>query len=122
MPASPPTVRFESDADTDADNGAHTGSKSSSTGTVAPKAPLQRYDLDPEPITQYEPKWNDDVSLALDVAEIIQQITDTDAAIIHTDPRPADIDHSVADITKARKQLGYEPQVSLRAGIEAMQV
>jgi UDP-glucose 4-epimerase len=56
----------------------------------------------------------------LDLAETIQQATDTDSAIVHTDPRPADIDHSVADISKAREQLRYEPRVSLREGIASL--
>ncbi|WP_286671113.1 GDP-mannose 4,6-dehydratase [Haloglomus halophilum] len=57
----------------------------------------------------------------LDLAETIQQATNTDSAIVHTDPRPADIDHCVADISKAREQLGYAPRMSLREGIEALQ-
>jgi UDP-glucose 4-epimerase len=55
----------------------------------------------------------------LDLAETIQQATNTDSELVHTDPRPADIDHSVAAISKAREQLGYEPRVSLREGIES---
>jgi UDP-glucose 4-epimerase len=56
----------------------------------------------------------------LDLAEGIQETTDTKSAIVHTDPRPADIDHSVADISKAREQLGYEPHVSLREGVASL--
>jgi len=56
----------------------------------------------------------------LDLTETIQQATNADSAIVHTDPRPADIDHSVADIWKARERLGYEPQVSLREGIASL--
>jgi UDP-glucose 4-epimerase len=56
----------------------------------------------------------------LDLAENIQEATDTNSEIIHTNPRPADIDHSVADISKARERLGYEPQVSLQEGIASM--
>jgi UDP-glucose 4-epimerase len=33
-------------------------------------------------------------------------------------PRPGDILHSQADVTKARKLLGWKPQVSFREGIE----
>jgi UDP-glucose 4-epimerase len=57
-----------------------------------------------------------------DLAEAIQQVTTTDSSITHTDPRPADINHSVAAISKVREQLGYEPLDALREGIEAMQV
>jgi UDP-glucose 4-epimerase len=56
----------------------------------------------------------------LDLAETIQAATDTDSAIVHTDPRPADIDHSVAAVVKASERLGYEPRVSLHDGLESM--
>jgi UDP-N-acetylglucosamine 4-epimerase len=35
----------------------------------------------------------------------------------YTDPRPGDIRHSLADISKARRLLGYEPKVDFREGI-----
>nr|WP_254833128.1 GDP-mannose 4,6-dehydratase [Haloglomus salinum] len=57
----------------------------------------------------------------LDLAETIQQATTTESKIVHTEPRTADIDHSVADISKARERLGYEPRMSLREGIDALQ-
>lgn len=56
----------------------------------------------------------------LDLAETIQQVTDTDSEIIHTDSRSADIDHTVADIATARERLGYEPQMRLREGIASL--
>lgn len=34
--------------------------------------------------------------------------------------RPGDIPHSLADISKARKRLGYAPQVSVREGMEQL--
>jgi UDP-N-acetylglucosamine 4-epimerase len=34
------------------------------------------------------------------------------------DPRPGDIRHSQADISRARQWLGYEPGVDFRAGLE----
>jgi UDP-glucose 4-epimerase len=39
--------------------------------------------------------------------------------IVHVDPREGDIDHSQADITKARKQLSYEPEYSIEDGLQA---
>ena len=33
-------------------------------------------------------------------------------------PRPGDIEHSVADVSLARSELGYEPLVLLREGLE----
>jgi nucleoside-diphosphate-sugar epimerase len=38
--------------------------------------------------------------------------------IVHTDSRSGDIDRSVADGAKARRSLGFEPTVSLEAGLE----
>jgi nucleoside-diphosphate-sugar epimerase len=37
---------------------------------------------------------------------------------IYDDPRPADVRHSTADISKAREQLGYEPAIDFGTGIE----
>jgi len=56
----------------------------------------------------------------LDLAETIQQATTTDSAIVHTDPRPGDIQHSCADIGRARSALGYEPTVDLEAGLRTL--
>lgn len=53
-----------------------------------------------------------------ELATEIQDIAETDSEIVHTDPRPGDIEHSEADITKATTQLGYEPTVSFREGLE----
>ena len=53
-----------------------------------------------------------------ELAELIQDITDTDADIVHTDPRAGDIEHSEADIEKASELLGYEPTVPIEAGLE----
>ncbi|WP_435196376.1 NAD-dependent epimerase/dehydratase family protein [Natronomonas sp. EA1] len=53
-----------------------------------------------------------------ELAETIREVTETDSEITYTDPRPGDIDHSVAEITKAREQLGFDPGLSLRAGLE----
>jgi len=40
--------------------------------------------------------------------------------VTYTDPRPGDIDESVADISKARSELGFEPTVSLREGLKTI--
>jgi len=37
--------------------------------------------------------------------------------VVHTDPRPGDIRHSLADITRAKELIGYEPQVRWEDGI-----
>lgn len=53
-----------------------------------------------------------------ELAELIQDITDTDSDIVHTDPREGDIDHSRAAISKAKANLDFEASVSLREGLE----
>ena len=53
-----------------------------------------------------------------ELAELIQALTDTDADIVHTDPRAGDIAQSVADITNAQTHLHFRPRVSLREGLE----
>ncbi|MEN0020946.1 MAG: NAD-dependent epimerase/dehydratase family protein, partial [Planctomycetota bacterium] len=37
----------------------------------------------------------------------------------HHDPRPGDVLHSLADISRAHKLLGYSPAVTLEAGLDA---
>ncbi|MWV40031.1 NAD-dependent epimerase/dehydratase family protein [Natrialba sp. INN-245] len=53
-----------------------------------------------------------------ELAELIQDITDTNSDIVHTEARTGDIDHSEADISKAKEHLDYEPSVSIREGLE----
>lgn len=53
----------------------------------------------------------------VDLAHVIADVTSTSSEIVHTEPRAGDIDHSCADITKAREYLGYEPDITLEAGI-----
>ncbi|WP_380676948.1 NAD-dependent epimerase/dehydratase family protein [Salinigranum sp. GCM10025319] len=52
-----------------------------------------------------------------DLAERVREAVGSDSEIVHTDPRPGDVDHSTADLTKARERLGYEPTVSLEEGL-----
>jgi dTDP-glucose 4,6-dehydratase len=61
---------------------------------------------------------NPDERTILDLAEIIIELTDSTAGITH-EPRPPD-DPSVRrpDILTARSELHWEPQVSLRSGLE----
>lgn len=41
----------------------------------------------------------------------------SDVPSIHTDSRPGDVRHSLADVSAARRDLGYEPAVLLREGL-----
>jgi len=47
----------------------------------------------------------------------INKITGKDIAPTYADPRPGDIKHSQADITRAKEHLGYQPKVSFEEGL-----
>jgi len=47
----------------------------------------------------------------------INKITGKDIAPIYADPRPGDIKHSQADITRAKEHLGYQPKISFAEGL-----
>jgi UDP-glucose 4-epimerase len=43
-----------------------------------------------------------------------------DVEVVNTGARDGDIEHSCADISRAREQLGYQPRVQLRSGLERL--
>jgi UDP-glucose 4-epimerase len=52
--------------------------------------------------------------------ELIAQINDILGVRIkpeHGDPRPGDVRHSLADIDRARNELGYAPQMAIECGV-----
>jgi len=51
------------------------------------------------------------------LAEMLNKIVGTNIAPIFSDPRPGDVRHSQADISKAKQLLGYQPTVSLEEGL-----
>jgi nucleoside-diphosphate-sugar epimerase len=54
------------------------------------------------------------------VNELLRMITaqtDTDATPVHEPPRPGDIRRSHADVSRARRLLGYEPKVQIAVGL-----
>ncbi|GAA0230398.1 NAD-dependent epimerase/dehydratase family protein [Haladaptatus pallidirubidus] len=55
-----------------------------------------------------------------ELAEAVRNATDSSADIVHVEPRQGDIDHSRADLRRAREGLGYEPTVSLPEGLRAL--
>jgi nucleoside-diphosphate-sugar epimerase len=56
----------------------------------------------------------------LALLELLLEITGAEhVAPIHEDRRSGDVWDSLADISKARQLIGYEPSVDLRAGLEA---
>lgn len=53
----------------------------------------------------------------LDMIAILNDILGTQIAPIHTDPRPGDVRHSLADITATQEMLGYRVEVDFREGL-----
>jgi nucleoside-diphosphate-sugar epimerase len=52
------------------------------------------------------------------IAELLKEITHKENSHnIYSDPRPGDIRHGYADISKARKLLGYSPKFSITEGL-----
>ncbi len=50
------------------------------------------------------------------LSEIISKIVGTDLKPVYEEPRPGDVDHSLAEITKA-KSFNYKPEYDLEAGV-----
>lgn len=48
----------------------------------------------------------------------LQSIVGTDVPAAYASPRPGEVRHSLADISRARERLGYEPAVGLTTGLE----
>jgi UDP-N-acetylglucosamine/UDP-N-acetyl-alpha-D-glucosaminouronate 4-epimerase len=48
----------------------------------------------------------------------IAELSGREVEAIHADPRPGDIPRSMADISRAREALGYEPAIDTPAGLE----
>jgi UDP-glucose 4-epimerase len=51
------------------------------------------------------------------VAEL-RDLLASDVEPVYAEPRAADVRHSLADLTRARTELGYEPSVLLREGLQ----
>jgi UDP-glucose 4-epimerase len=56
-------------------------------------------------------------TIVLDLLKILNHLLGKDVRPIFTESRPGDVRHSQADITRARIDLGYEPEVSLSEGL-----
>ncbi|MFB6130765.1 MAG: NAD-dependent epimerase/dehydratase family protein [Salinigranum sp.] len=54
------------------------------------------------------------------LAETVVEATDSDSEIVHTGAREGDIRRSEADISRARRALGYEPTTSLSEGLATL--
>lgn len=53
-----------------------------------------------------------------ELVDKLNDITDRDVTPLYEDPRPGDVRHSVADVSKAADQLEFEPTVSIDRGLE----
>jgi nucleoside-diphosphate-sugar epimerase len=53
-----------------------------------------------------------------ELVEALNALLETDIDPIYDDPRPGDVRHSHADISKAEELLGYEPEVGFEEGLE----
>lgn len=49
--------------------------------------------------------------------EVLRDISGLDVDPVYEDPRPGDIRHSYADISRAREELDYEPVMELKEGL-----
>ncbi|AFZ74129.1 NAD-dependent epimerase/dehydratase family protein [Natronobacterium gregoryi] len=55
-----------------------------------------------------------------ELAETIRSATKSSSPIVHHEPRPGDVRHSGADVSRARRRLGFEPRVSLESGVRSL--
>jgi UDP-glucose 4-epimerase len=55
-----------------------------------------------------------------ELAEEVLKLTGAESGILHKSPRTGDIRNSLADISKAKRLLGYDPKVSLRDGLREL--
>ncbi|WP_115864107.1 NAD-dependent epimerase/dehydratase family protein [Halorussus litoreus] len=55
-----------------------------------------------------------------ELAETIREVADSESEIVHTDPRPGDVEESCPNVSKASDQLGYSPTTTLAAGLESL--
>ncbi len=53
-----------------------------------------------------------------ELARLMSEIARHEAPPVFEPPRAGDVLHSLADITRARQWLGYEPKTTVRAGLE----
>lgn len=54
----------------------------------------------------------------LELLDVLNRLLGTDITPLHEAPRPGDVRESMADITRARKLLGYNPRVGLEEGLK----
>ena len=55
-----------------------------------------------------------------ELAKTVLELTGAESRVLHKSPRAGDIKNSLADISKAKRLLGYDPKVSLRDGLREL--
>ncbi|MHB9286496.1 NAD-dependent epimerase/dehydratase family protein [Halobacteriales archaeon Cl-PHB] len=55
-----------------------------------------------------------------ELAETVRGVTDADVDVVHTDPRPGDVQRSCADLTRSQRDLDFEPRVALSDGLATL--
>lgn len=65
----------------------------------------------------YNVAFGEETSLS-ELFGIIKEIAGSDLAPFYGPDRPGDVRHSLADISKAKNLLGYDPQVGIREGLK----
>jgi UDP-glucose 4-epimerase len=48
---------------------------------------------------------------------MLKEIIDADLKVEYTEPLPGDVKHSLADIEKAKKLMGFEPTILFGEGL-----
>jgi nucleoside-diphosphate-sugar epimerase len=80
------------------------------------EANLLAIDADVAPGRVYNVACGAAVTLNQLFAEL-RELVDTDLEPVYVPPRAGDVRHSLADLTRTRQDLGYEPSVELREGL-----
>lgn len=52
-----------------------------------------------------------------ELANLVKQVVGKEVPIIHAKPRAGEVRHSLANIEKAKKFLGYNPEINLKEGL-----
>lgn len=55
-----------------------------------------------------------------ELARLVRDVCDSDGELVHVDGRQNEIRRSCADVTRGRRQLGFEPAVGLREGLQTI--
>ncbi|MEW6284939.1 MAG: NAD-dependent epimerase/dehydratase family protein [Chloroflexota bacterium] len=55
-----------------------------------------------------------------DLIKLVEEVVGKKAQVVYGPPNPADMRSNWADVTKAGKLLGWEPQYDMRAGVEKL--